>query len=186
MATACKLACLFMLLSGTRVNSLYNMLITSMYLTEEEVTFTFPVPLKHSRPGYTVPPLVFRAFPGEPALCPVQTLNKYLAHRLWASSDEYLFSTTTEPKHRATSDTIQRWIKSTMLGAGIDTGKFKPHSIRGASTSGTKLMGIRMDTILRSANWSRETTFKRHYWREIEQVFPQEENFGEQVLLNAL
>ena len=154
-----------------------------MFLTDEEVTFVFSEPLKHSRPGYTVPPLIFRAFPAEPDLCPVTTLKNYLyLYRLNACSDQAVFCTTTKPKRSATKSTLQRWIKSTMYKAGIDTGRFTAHSVRGASTSSAKLLGIQMTTILKSANWSRETTFKRHYWREVEQLFPREDNFGEQLL----
>ena len=36
-----KLVCLFMLLSGSRVNSISRLKITSMYLTDTEWTFVF-------------------------------------------------------------------------------------------------------------------------------------------------
>ena len=44
-----KLVCLFMLLSGSRVNSISHLKITNMYLTDTECTFIFDNVLKHSR-----------------------------------------------------------------------------------------------------------------------------------------
>ena len=69
-----KLVCLFMLLSGSRVNSISHLKITNMYLTDTECTFVFDDVLKHSRPSFKEKPLVFRAFPQNPKLCPASTL----------------------------------------------------------------------------------------------------------------
>ena len=66
-----KLVCVFMLLSGSRVNSILHLKITNMYLTDTECTFVFDNVLKHSRPTFKEKPLVFRAFPQNPKLCPV-------------------------------------------------------------------------------------------------------------------
>ena len=57
-----KLACLFMLLSVRRVNSISHLKITNMYLTDTESTFVFDDVLKDCRPSFKEKPLVFRAF----------------------------------------------------------------------------------------------------------------------------
>ena len=121
-----KLVSLFMLLSGSRVNSISHLKITNMYLTDTECTFVFDDVLKHSRPSFKEKPLVFRAFPQNPKLCPVSTLIQYLDIRLSRSSDTALFLTTVRPYKGASSDTIARWIKSTTQAAGVNTGLFHP------------------------------------------------------------
>ena len=49
--------------------------------------------------------------------------------------------------------------------AGIDTSVFKAHSVRGASTSAALDRGVPMQDILATADWSRESTFRRFYYR---------------------
>ena len=69
-----KLVFLFILLSGSRVNSISYLKITNMYLTDTECTFVFDDVLKLSRPSFKEKLLVFRVFPQNPKLCPVSTL----------------------------------------------------------------------------------------------------------------
>ena len=52
--------------------------------------------------------------------------------------------------------------------AGIDTGIWKPHSTRGASTSKAHAQGVSVKEILDSANWTNVGTFQRFYRRPIE------------------
>lgn len=47
-----------------------------------------------------------------------------------------------------------------MAWAGIDISQFKAHSTRAASTSAS---GVPMKDILKTANWSRESTFQKFY-----------------------
>ena len=54
--------------------------------------------------------------------------------------------------------------------AGIDTTKYKAHSTRGAATSKAKTIGLSAKEILERANWTRELTFKRYYYRETESL----------------
>jgi len=190
MSVVRKLVVLFMILSGTRVNTLDHIRMTGMYVTEEEVTFVIKDPLKHSRPGYNNEPLTFRAFPDMPELCPVNTLRSYLAYRLsedtQLSLDEdgtdFLLITTMKPRRKATPDTIKRWIKTTLHEAGIDTGRFTPHSCRGASTSAASIHSVPLSLIMKSANWSQKSTFIRHYQKEIDEIENKEKNYGTELL----
>ena len=121
-----KLVFLFILLSESRVNSILHLKITNMYLTDTECTFVFDDVLKLSRPSFKEKLLVFRVFPKNPKLCPVSTLMQYLDIRLSRSSDTALFLTTVRLYKGASSDTMARWIKSTMEEAGVNTGLFHP------------------------------------------------------------
>ena len=87
-----KLVCLFMVLSGSRVNSISHLKITNENLTDTECTFVFDDVLKHSRPSFKEKPLVFRAFSQNPKLCPVSILIQYLDIKLSRSSDTALFN----------------------------------------------------------------------------------------------
>ena len=97
-----------------------------MYLTDTEYTFVFNDVLKHFRPSFKEKPLVFRAFPQNPKLCPISTLIQYLGMRLSRSSNTVLFFTIDSPYKAASSETMGRWIKNTMQEAGINTFFFQP------------------------------------------------------------
>ena len=58
-----NLACLFMILSGNRVNMLSLLKAINMFLTNKECTFVFEDVLKHSRHNFDDKPITFRAFP---------------------------------------------------------------------------------------------------------------------------
>ncbi|XP_013395831.1 uncharacterized protein LOC106171928 [Lingula anatina] len=53
--------------------------------------------------------------------------------------------------------------------AGIDMEKFTPHSTRSAASSQAKLAKVPLDTILKTAGWSKDCTFAKYYDKEITQ-----------------
>ena len=165
MGASRKLACLFILLLGSRVNEILHLKVTNIYLADTECAFVFDDLLKHFRPSFKEKPLVFGAFPQNPKLCPVSTLMQYLNIRLSRSSDTALFLTTVRPCKGVSSDAC--WIKNTMQGAGINTGLFSPHSCRSAATSKFDASDTSITTILQSASWSRTSTFKNYYLKDI-------------------
>ena len=94
-----KIECLFMLLSGIRVNTIVHLKITNMYLTDSECTFVFDELLKHSRPFNKLKPISFGAFPQNPKLSAITALMQYLNIRLLRSSDTALSITTVKQNH---------------------------------------------------------------------------------------
>ena len=66
-----------------------------------------------------------------------------------------------------TSATIGRWIKTVLIYSGIDTRLFTPHSTRGASSSKASLANVPLDTILKTAGWSRSDTFTKYYKKPV-------------------
>ena len=119
-----------------------------MYLTDTEYTFVFNDVLKHFRPSFKEKPLVFRAFPQNPKLCPISTLIQYLGMRLSRSSNTVLFFTIDSPYKAASSETMGRWIKNTMQEAGINTFFFSTCSCREAATSKAHASDARITAIL--------------------------------------
>ena len=77
------------------------------------------------------------------------------------------------PHNEASQQTISRWIKQVLNKAGLDLTIFTPHSTRSASTTKAKAANIPLSTILKTAGWSRESTFAKYYNKQIsdEEVF---------------
>ena len=73
--------------------------------------------------------------------------------------------------------TISRWVKEVMAAAVVDIKIFTPHSLRAASTSTALRANLPIDTILSTAGWSSESTFRQHY-----NIPVVKENFGTAVL----
>jgi hypothetical protein len=62
---------------------------------------------------------------------------------------------------------IARWIKRTMLEAGLNTNVYSAHSCRATSFSAAYLAGVGISTILKSD----VTTFKIFYLKELTNVY---------------
>lgn len=57
-----------------------------------------------------------------------------------------------------------------MQEAGIDTKQFGAHSARGAMASKAFSLGARLEDLLRAADWSSDSTFKRFYFKPVVDV----------------
>ena len=102
-------------------------------------------------------------------MCPVACLREYIKktenHRNRSGDSQPLFLATQRPYSPVSSTSIGRWLKLTLQDAGIDISVFKAHSTRGASSSAARQSGVSVKDILTAADWSRETTFNRFYYR---------------------
>ena len=141
-----------MLLSGHQVNTLDNLEITNMYISETECTYVFSSVLKHSQ--------LLRSFPPNPSLCPVTNITQYLKFWLEKYADQGFFITTVPEYKQISKDTIARWIKETLSLAGINSNIYQAHSPHSASTSSASYKEVKVSTLLKSANW---TILKKYY-----------------------
>ena len=73
--------------------------------------------------------------------------------------------------------TIGHWLQKLMAQAGIDVSIFSAHSTRGAATSKAKNVGVSTADILKTADWSSVSTFRRFYQKPIKG-----KEFGRKVL----
>lgn len=64
-----------------------------------------------------------------------------------------------------TAQRIAKWIKNALGEAGIDTTEFSAHSTRGAAATAAIKQGVTTAEVLKMADWSTDSTFKRHYYR---------------------
>ena len=146
----------------------------------EGVTFTPTELAKQSRQTKKIAEFFFPAFPANDKLCPVTTLRAYQERTRDRRKDKehpQLFISLIKPYNGVTSSTIARWLKSVLTKSGIDTGMFKAHSIRGASTSAAANAGVTTNDILNAADWSSESVFQKFYYRS-----EQKSIFGSSVL----
>ncbi|XP_057290276.1 uncharacterized protein LOC130612963 [Hydractinia symbiolongicarpus] len=76
-----KLACLLTILAGQRVYSVHNISVPYIDLTDDVMLCHLPGLRKTTRPKKTDRTLMYRAFPSESDLCPLQCTKAYLSKR---------------------------------------------------------------------------------------------------------
>ena len=168
---------LLLILSGQRGQSIHLFDVRNMYLTYSKVIFTIGDTTKTSSARQHSGSFVYLAYVPDRRLCVLTVLKEYLSRTLDIRQGvKNLFLTYNSPHKAATKDTVSRWVKSCMNSAGIDTERFKPHSVRSASTSYAHKANVSLDTIMKSAGWSRVSTFNKYY------KMPVSDNFGDALL----
>ena len=163
-----KLAVLTALLTGQRTQSLHLIDIRNISLSKSKLKIRYGDLLKQSRPGYQLPELTIKSYAPDIRLCLVWILHEYLNRVKPLRGNNYrLFLTTQPPFREASQQTISRWIKNMMVKAGLDMTIFTPHSTRSASTAKARSANIPLSSILKTAGWSRESTFANYYDKPI-------------------
>lgn len=175
-----KLVMLMALVSAQRAQTLHLLDTDFMKLSEFSVSFSIKEVVKNSRPGKSLPVLVFRHYPCDRRLCVLTVLKEYNKRRkvkVITNKISKLFISYRAPYKAVSKDTISRWIKTAMHQSGIDTSIYKAHSTRAAATSKAKKMDVPIQDILAQAGWSNSVTFAKHYAKPIYQ-----RHFAEAVL----
>ena len=178
-----KLALLMALTDASRTSELQALDLRFRRFRPEGVYFTLAALTKKRKVGAPAKELFFGAFPQDHTLCVVQCLRQYekvtkdIRPKDRAESNP-LFLSYIKPHRPVTSQRIAHWIKDLLGEAGVDTDTFKAHSVRGASTTAALAKGVSLQDILRTADWSAESTFQRFYYR------PEKENVYARTLLN--
>lgn len=107
-----------------------------------------------------------QAFNEDPTLCPVKCINELMTRTKDIRSSPNLLISWRKPYGAVSPDTVSRWIKVILEKAGIQG--FSAHSTRSASTSKAAVAGVRVEEILKAANWSRGgSTFARFYQKAV-------------------
>ena len=164
-ALACKTATLLSLATLLRVSELGSIKATSINQLSTAVSFNLLNVRKRQRTGVLASfllPLI-----EDELICPARCLIEYVSrtavHR--GTNDELFFSTVT-PFRAVKGNTISNWIKEYLLKSGIDA-SFTAHSTRSAAASCAARLGMSVDQILKTANWSNASTFTRFYHRDL-------------------
>ena len=165
-----KLAILMALVSASRVSELQALDLRYRLYRPDGAHFELPSLGKKRAVGAPPKHVVFEAFPSDKKLCVVECLRRYEERTIHfrsggADQPNPLFISYVKPHKAITSQRLAHWIKNIMEEAGIDITIFKAHSVRGASSTAAAEKGVLMADILRTADWSKDSTFKRFYYR---------------------
>ena len=180
-----KLVVLLLILGARRRQPVVAIQVNCVLIEHDKCVLLPTVPLKHTRPGKRLDCIEYDAFPENRKLCIVDCMKDYVLQRS-AKVDETVtsFIITHGKPHRSASDnTISRWTREILTLAGVDTNVFTPHSCRSASTSKAKAVGISRSDIMKKAGWSRDSTFKKCYEKDIIYCKTAKFNFGKPLLV---
>ena len=173
---------LFLMATGQRLQALHLM---SRYDFEWDGTYlkiTYSTKTKSNNPDTNPLVLAFREGPDE-TLCVFSHLRHYTAHQLSRGAEPYVFSTVRPPTHRASAQTVSKYVKDALQELGVGE-QFSAYSSRHASTSMAARAAVPTQKILNSAGWASETTFSRFYNRPLQPRDTQEETNFLPYLLN--
>lgn len=165
-----KLTVLLLLCTAQRGQTIWLLPLSGMEETEDGLIFKMKNMLKHNKPGDPLSVIRVAKFREDRRLCPVQCLRPYVRRTkdLRGEIDQLLISTD-KPYRAVGRGTVSNWVKKLLCKAGINTGKFKPHSTRSAATSMVTRKGINLQTLLKVASWKSELTFGKFYNKPIEE-----------------
>ena len=164
-----KLVTLLVLLSGQRGQSIYLLNVKDVECANNQLTLRFSSPLKQSRPGNHLDEITIPGY-HEPGLCVVTTYLEYTKRTksLRHTDCTKLFVTSTKPHNAIARDTLSNWVKRMLRQAGVDMSHFTPHSTRAASTSAAFAANIPLCTIVKTAGWTGDCMFRKHYNKTIQ------------------
>ena len=158
-----KLTFLLLLLSGQRFQTVALFDIRNMIMSPTSVCFYVVDATKTSTPSAHKGKFVFPAFPRDKNICVVQTLSDYVSvSAALRGSTTRLLITSTVPYRAVSRDTLIRWTREIMLGAGLDVRRFRPYSVKAAGVS-KAAQSLSLKSILSSVGWRRESTFRTFY-----------------------
>ena len=164
-----KLSLLLMILGSQRRHTLTTIDQNNVVIETDKMILLPNQLQKQTKPGNSISPIVYCRYPYNGKLCVVQCMEEYIKRRSTLVDEHVapLFITVGKPHRPATSNTIARWIKQELANAGIDTNIYKAHSCRSASSSKAKEKGIPISEILKRGGWTRDSTFRRFYDKDI-------------------
>ena len=154
---------LIALLTGQRGQTIHEITLDNMTLTKNYVKIRITKLLKQSRPGHHLQEMKIKGFAPDRRLCVITVLTEYIKRTRLLRKSKKLFISYVKPHNKVSKATIARWVKTVLGLSGVDTNIFKAHSTRSASTTGAKGLNVPLATILRTAGWSRDSTFSKYY-----------------------
>lgn len=163
-----RLVLLFALGTAQRAQTLASIKISNIKRSEEGYEIEIPDKIKTSRPGSYQPLLVLPVYQENPKLCIPATIDAYIQETAQSRGNiDNLFVTVKKSIRAVSTTTISKWIKAAISRCDIN-GKFTAHSTRHAATSIALRKGIVLETIWKTAGWSKNSqVFAKHYNKSI-------------------
>ena len=164
-----KFTMLFLLATCSRQQRLLSIKRDNIIFEQDEsVSIRLDLVQKHSRKGKSLEIIKLKPFNEDKSLCVIQNLKTYLSKTNDINNAEgFLMCSFKPPYKRVGTQTLARWVKTTMSDAGIDISMFKPHSTRSASASLFAKQGMPLTEILKKGSWTDVDTFRHFYLRDI-------------------
>ena len=162
-----KLAMLLALSTISRVSEICSISFPSISFSDMAVKFSF----SRLKKAQTSGPLKSCVLPRLKGLCcPVECLESYLnATKQFrvSNNNSSLFLSIKRPHRPIRPSTLGHWLKSCLQDAGLHKDSFSAHSTRGAAASKAILKGVQIESVLQSAHWSSQSTFRKFYHRDL-------------------
>ena len=133
-----KLAALLALTSSARAHELIK---PDLDFKKDSWEFSLAEHTKVSRPSHPARKIYLPAFPDNPKICVVRTLQKYQSRTETRRQSSRLLISFVRPFKPISSQTLSRWLRKTMQLAGIAC-HFTGHTTRSASTSAAARAGV--------------------------------------------
>lgn len=150
-----KLSMLMALCTAQRVQTLASIDINNISARDNKVYISIPERMKTTTKNRPNPLLSFpEKFEERPSLCLASVLTEYINRTSSLRSNSKLFVAVKKPHRDVTTQTISRWIKTTLEKSGVDTEIFSGHITRHASTSAAARKGLNIETIKKTAGWT--------------------------------
>ena len=181
MALTCKMCMLFLLVTAQRGQTLHVVKLSDIHFNKNSVVINVSHVIKQTRPGAHIEPIKLGIYTNK-NLCIVETIKQYISRTKNLRNSEYLLISTVSPYKAVSKQTFSRWIKLTMLKAGIP-GQFKPHSTRAASSSCAFRKGMVLKDIMKYAGWKNAGVFAKFYNKPL---FDDEKNIFQDSILGQL
>lgn len=163
-----KLVMLLSIVTAQRGQVFHLLDLEHMQQGKASYTFTFPEPLKTSKPNAKTKAILrLKAYAPDRRLCIVTTMKEYI-RRTEPIREKVtrLLISYHRPHGPISRDTLARWVRIVMSRAGIND-KFAPHSCRTAAASAAKRMNIPVDVIMDKVGWASAKTFAKYYDKPI-------------------
>ncbi|CAC5388607.1 unnamed protein product [Mytilus coruscus] len=148
---------------GQRLQTIHSLDLDDITVTDSNIYIDARSLLKCSKPGRHLQPTELPAFIEDNSLCIVTVLKEYLVRTSCFRKTQKLILSCIKPYSHVSKDTLGRWVKIVLQTSGVDITIYKPHSTRSASTSAALRCATSVDTILKAAGWSNESTFRKFY-----------------------
>lgn len=160
-----KLVTLLALITGHRFQTLSLIEIHNIKSTENLIEIKIPARIKTSGPGREQPTLIIPFYPRNKNICVASALEMYVERtRELRGECPYLFISFKKPYKAVSTQSLSRWVKSALTKSGVNTEIFSAYSTRHASTSAAKRSGVNIDTIKKTAGWTKASeTFAKVY-----------------------
>ncbi|VDI63893.1 Hypothetical predicted protein [Mytilus galloprovincialis] len=176
-----KLVTLLLLLTGQRLQTIHCFDLDDINVTDSSIYIDVRTLLKCSKPGSHLQPIELPAFIDDDRLCIVTVFKEYLLRTSSFRKTQKLILSCVKPYQHVSKATIARWVKTVLQLAGIDITIYKSHITRSASTSAAFQCATSIDTILKAAGWSNDSTFRKFYNRPVSKQ-NYNDNFSVKVL----